>query len=264
MDLVVVRGGGDIASGVIHRLFMSGFKVVVLETEKPTAIRRAVSFCEAIYRDEIVIEGVKGVYAKAPESIEAILNAGSIPIFIDEKGEIIKTLRPIAVVDAIIAKRNLGTIREMAPITIGIGPGFHGGIDVDAIIESQRGHNLGKVMYEGEAAENTGLPGIINGFSEERVLRAPCDGIANPLIKIGDYVKEKDVVCVVKDMEVFAGVTGVLRGMIKDGFAVYKGMKIGDIDPRGIREYAFTISDKARAIGGGVLEALMHLYIDIK
>lgn len=258
MSLVVVRGGGDIASGVIHRLFMCGYKVVVLEVEKPTAIRRTVSFCEAIYRKNIVIEGVNGVFVEDLNGVNKALNLSCIPVIIDAEGEIINDLKPLAVVDAIIAKKNLGTNRKMALITIGIGPGFHAGKDVDIVIESQRGHSLGKVLYNGTAAENTNLPGTINGYNEERVLRSPCDGIVQPFFSIGDYITKEDVICMVGGEEVVARISGILRGMIKEAMQVYKGMKIGDIDPRGVREYAFSISDKARAIGGGVLEGLLH------
>ena len=259
MNLVVVRGGGDVASGIIHRLFKSGYNVVVLETEKPTTIRRKVSFSEAIYSNEIIIEGVKGIFAKDLEHIIKILGEGSIPIYIDEQGKIIKELKPLVVIDAIIAKVNLGTNKKMAPITIGIGPGFRAGNDVDLVIESKRGHNLGKVIYKGEGAKNTGIPGEIGGYREERVLRAPSRGIVKNFYSIGDVVKSGDIICQVGNIKVIAQIDGVLRGMIKEGLFVDTGFKIGDIDPRGIIDYAFTISDKARAVGGGVLEAIGYL-----
>lgn len=259
MNLVIVRGGGDVASGIIHRLYMVGFKVVVLEIEKPLTIRRTVAFSEAVYEKEVNIEGVKGVLAKDINDIWNILDEGSVPVYIDEKGKILEVLKPMVVVDAILAKINLGTHRDMAPITIGVGPGFEAGVDVDLVVESKRGHNLGKVIYKGKAAKNTGIPGETLGFREERVICAPGEGVVKPLYHIGDKVKKGDVVCKIGDKEVIAQIDGILRGMIKEGLHVHKGLKIGDIDPRGIREYAFTISDKARAIGGGVLEGILYL-----
>lgn len=259
MDLVVVRGGGDIASGIIHRLYMAGFKVVVLEIEKPLTIRRTVAFSEAVYEKEVNIEGVKGVLAKDINDIWNILDEGSVPVYIDEKGKILEVLKSMVVVDAILAKINLGTHRDMAPITIGVGPGFEAGVDVDLVVESKRGHNLGKVIYKGRAAKNTGTPGETLGFREERVIRAPGEGIVKPLYHIGDKVKKGDIVCKVGEKEVIAQIDGVIRGMLKEGLYAYKGLKIGDIDPRGVIEYAFTISDKARAVGGGVLEGILYL-----
>lgn len=259
MDMVVVRGGGDLASGIIHRLYKSGFKVVVLEIEKPLSIRRAVSFSESIYSREVEIEGVKGIFAESIEDIWEILKEGNIPIYIDPNGDIINILKPLAVVDAIMAKVNLGTNREMAAITIGVGPGFDAGVDVDLVVESKRGHSLGKVIYRGYAAPNTGIPSTTLGYREERVLRAPKDGIFKSNYKIGDRVNKGDIVCYVGDVEVLAEIDGILRGILKDGLYVTSGLKIGDIDPRGQVENAFTISDKARAIGGGVLEGILYL-----
>ncbi len=264
MELIAIRGGGDLASGVAHKLFMSGFKVVILEIEKPSSIRRTVCFSEAIYRGEIIIEGVKGVLAVDKEEINKILEQGQIPVYIDDKADIIKELKPLAVVDAILAKKNLGTKRKMAPITIGVGPGFEAGIDVDMVIESNRGHYLGKIIYEGKAEENTGIPGNIIGYTEERVLRSPCEGRIKNFYNIGDRVRKGDVICQVGEENVLAQIDGVLRGMIKEGFLVYKGLKIGDVDPRAIVDHAFTISDKARTIAGGVLEAVLYKKASLK
>jgi xanthine dehydrogenase accessory factor len=259
MDLVVIRGGGDIGSGIAHRLFMSGYKVIVLEIEKPSSIRREVSFSEAIYRNEIIVEGIKGVFVKDYKSIKEEIEGGNIPVYIDEKGSIIEKLKPLAVVDGIIAKKNLGTSKQLAPITIGVGPGFEGGIDVDLVVESKRGHYLGKVILKGRAAENTGMPGEVMGYTEERIVRAPKSGIVKSFYKIGDKVEIGDTICQVDKERVMAQTSGILRGMIKDGLFVKEGLKIGDVDPRGIKDYAFTISDKARAIGGGVLEGIQYL-----
>jgi len=259
MEIVIVRGGGDIASGIIHRLHRAGFKVVVLEIENPLTIRRKVSFSEAIYAEETEVEGVKGVLAKNLDDIKDILKKGFIPVYIDPKGDIIKELKPLAVVDAILAKRNLGTTKGMAPITIGVGPGFEAGVDVDLVVETQRGHNLGRVINRGKPAENTGIPGEVMGYREERVLRATGDGIVKSFYKIGDKVKIGDIICQVGESQVAAEIDGVLRGIIKEGLYVHRGLKIGDIDPRNIVEYAFTISDKARAVGGGILEGILYL-----
>lgn len=258
MDLVVVRGGGDLASGIVHRLYKSGFKIVVLEIEKPMCIRRTVSFSEAIYSGEVEVEGIKGKLARSIDEIWDIIEGGSVPVYIDPNGESIDILGPLAVVDAIIAKVNLGTNRGMAPITIGVGPGFEAGVDVDLVIESKRGHNLGKVIYRGSASPNTGIPGTTLGYREERVLRAPTNGILKSNYSIGDKVNKGDIICYVGGMEVVAEIGGILRGILKEGLYATNGLKIGDIDPRGEIENTFTISDKARAIGGGVLEAILY------
>ncbi len=258
-NLVIIRGGGDVASGIIHRLFISGFKVLVLEIEKPLCIRRTVSFAEAVYSKEVNIEGVKGILVYNKEDIILALENNLVPIYIDEKGEIIRELRPLAVVDSIIAKKNLGTNINMAPITIGVGPGFEAGLDVDLVIESNRGHNLGKVIYKGRAEKNTGVAGTTLGYRNERVLRAPVSGIIKPLRNIGEKVALGEAVVLIGGKEIKAKIHGIVRGMIKEGLYVKKGTKIGDIDPRGNVDNAFTISDKARAIGGGVLEGILHL-----
>lgn len=262
MDTVIIRGGGDLASGIAYKLHKAGYGVIILEIDKPLALRRAVAFCEAVYEGEITVEGLKGILAKDIKDIYRILEKGSIPVYIDGKGEIIEKIKPLAVVDAIIAKKNLGTNRKMVPITIGVGPGFEAGVDVDVVIESNRGPNLGRVFYEGKAEENTGLPVPVMGYSKERILRAPISGIIKPLCKIGDLVKKGDVVCQVGDEKIVAEIDGVVRGMIREGLEVEKGLKIGDIDPRAIRKLAFTISDKARKIGDGVLEALEYLRLE--
>ncbi len=259
MELIIIRGGGDIATGIGHRLFMSGFKVIILDIEKPLAIRRKVSFCEAIYSGEIIIEGVKAILAKNLNEIYSAIDNGYIPVFIDGKGEIIKTIGPMTVVDSILAKKNLGTTRNMAPITIGVGPGFEAGVDVDLVVETKRGHFLGKVIHKGKAENNTGIPGDILGYKEERIIRAEASGILKSYYNIGDKVEAGDIICEAGGRKITAKISGILRGIIKEGLYVEEGLKIGDIDPRGIEEYAYTISDKARAVGGGVLEGIMYL-----
>lgn len=259
MEVVVIRGGGDLATGIGHKLFNSGFKVVVLDMQEPTSIRRKVSFSEAIYAGEIVVEGVKAILAKNIDEIYGIMDNGCIPVYVDEKGEIISTIKPLAVVDSIIAKINLGTTKDLAPITIGVGPGFESDIDVDLVVESNRGHFLGRVIHKGKAEDDTGIPGDIMGLKEERIIRSSADGIIRNFYNIGDRLEVGDLICEVEGKAVEAKISGILRGMIKEGIYVKKDMKIGDIDPRGIKEYAYTISDKGRAIAGGVLEAIMYL-----
>lgn len=259
MEKVVIRGGGDIASGIAHRLFKAGFKVVILEIEKPTNIRREVSFAEAIYRGEIEIEGVRAIKTSSLDEINLAMEKGIIAVYIDEKADIISKIKPQVVVDSILAKKNLGTNKNMADISIGVGPGFNAGLDLDLVVETKRGHYLGRVIEEGEAIRNTGIPGNIIGFREERIIRASGDGIVDNFYKIGDQVKKGDIICKISGLEVRANIDGVIRGLIKEGLYVKESMKIGDIDPRGIREYAYTISDKARAVAGGVLEGIMMM-----
>ena len=262
MDMIILRGGGDIATGIAHRLYQSGFHVVISEIEKPTAIRRRVSFCEAIYSGEIEVEGVKAVLSSKGEVLEN-LKLGLLPVVIDENCSLAYDLKPLAVIDSILAKKNLGTKKDMAPITVGVGPGFSAGGDVDLVVETNRGHHLGKVIDKGKAMDNTGIPGTIQGYTAERVVRAAAEGQVKNIKKIGDIVKADDILCTTGGVEVRANIDGVIRGLIKDGLEVEKGMKIGDIDPRAIVEYTYTISDKARAVGGGVLEAIMRLRSDI-
>ncbi len=259
-DKVIVRGGGDVASGTIQKLYRSGFKVLVLETEKPTAIRRNVAFSEAVYEGETVVEGIKAVLANTPGEIETAFKNGVVPVAVDKEGRLIDILKPCTVVDGILAKRNLGTNRNMAPLTIALGPGFYAGRDVDIVIETMRGHNLGRLIFEGYAMENTGMPGAIGGYTNERVIYSPGDGIIKNINKIGDIVNKDDTIAHIGSLEVKAQITGLLRGIIRDETLVSRGLKIADIDPRvkEINNYN-SISDKARCIGGGVLEAILMM-----
>lgn len=259
-NLVVVRGGGDIATGTIQKLYRAGFKVVILEIENPSAIRREVSFCEAVYDGEMTIEGITAKLCHSVEEIKSYWQDNKIPLIIDSKAESIKELRPFAVVDGILAKRNCGTTKDMAPITIGLGPGFTAGEDVDIVIETMRGHNLGKLIFEGKPMANTGIPGIIKGVGKERVIYSPCAGIVKNISKIGDMVEKNQVIATVDGVEVLATISGVLRGLIRDGYEVPERFKMADVDPREEEQAnCFTISDKARAIGGAVLEAILYL-----
>lgn len=254
---VVVRGGGDLASGVIYRLARAGFPVLVLERAQPLAIRRAVSFASAVYDGQITIEGLNAHRITGVAAAAAQWADGTIPVLVDGDGASLRTLRPAVVVDARMAKRNLGTARDDAPLVVALGPGFTAGEDCHAVIETQRGHFLGHVIWHGAAAPNTGQPGEVRGRVGERVLRAPADGVVTPRTAIGDLVTPGDVVATVNDVPVQAPFAGVLRGLIHSAVSVTAGFKIGDVDPRGVREHCFTISDKSLAVGGGVLEALL-------
>lgn len=263
-NCIIVRGGGDLATGTIYKLHQCGFPVLVLETCNPSAIRRNVAFSEAVYQGTQTVEGITCTLAASVKEAEALLKAGKLTMLVDPAGACIDHFRPLAVVDAILAKENLGTRRDIAPITVALGPGFTAGLDVDAVVETKRGHNLGRVFYSGSAAPNTGIPGIIGGFGKERVIHSPAAGILRTVSKITDTVEKGQTIAVVEtvqgDVPVHATLTGLLRGLIRDGYPVSEGFKIADIDPR-TNEYnnCFTISDKARCIAGGVLEAVLHL-----
>lgn len=260
VNYVVVRGGGDIASGTIQKLHRGGFKVLVLEVEKPTTIRRNVALSEAVYDGQTVVEDIKAVLVKGKNEIIQAWEDNVVPVTIDEGGKLIDIIKPDVVVDAILAKKNLGTNKEMAPITIALGPGFNAGIDVDVVIETMRGHNLGRLIFEGHALKNTGTPGVIGGYSKERVIYSPCDGKIKNVRKIGEYVKAGEVVAIVGKQEIRSEITGILRGIIRDESIIFNGLKIADVDPRLTELENFnTISDKARNIGGGVLEAILFL-----
>lgn len=304
--LVVVRGGGDLATGTIHRLFRCGFPVVVLESRKPSAIRRYVAFSEAVYEETMTVEGITCRYAgdvdgsvyrcrrtdscinsctdrademsaeasgnvsglqAAENRMKEIMAEGEIPLFTDPEGALIEYLKPWAVVDAIIAKKNLGTTMDMAPVTVALGPGFTAGTDVKIVVETKRGHDLGRLVYEGEAVPNSGIPGMIGGYGKERVNHAEAAGVIYGVRRISDLVEAGETIAVIETVdeqgetgrvEVKAKIKGVLRGLIRDGYKVTKGFKIADVDPReSEKKNCFTISDKARCIAGGVVEALM-------
>lgn len=257
--LVVIKGGGDLATGVTHRLHRAGMQVVVTELAQPTVIRRAVAVASAVYGGQVEVEGLVGRLVGSDQEIRAALTESQVPVIIDPQGEVITRLRPTVVVDAIMAKRNTGTRITDAPIVIGLGPGFTAGVDVHAVIETNRGHHLGRVILSGSAELHTGVPSPTAGYTVERVLRAPCEGTFTAKWRIGDPVEAGEVVAFVAGEPVAAKILGVVRGLLADGLFVKAGMKVGDVDPRGVREDCFTISDKARAIGGGVLEAVLYL-----
>ncbi len=268
--LVMVRGGGDLATGTIHCLASCGFKVIVLEVAHPTAIRRGAAFCEAMQEASATVERLTARKVSSPVEITRCWQRGEIPMLADEDGAWIARLHPHVVVDAIVAKKNNGTHRDMAPLVIGLGPGFTAGDDVHVVIETMRGHRLGRIITEGQAQPNTGVPGVIAGYSSERVIHAPASGVMKNICKISDIVKKGQVIAYIMKNENFAHdpigdgtpvvatLDGVLRGLLRDGLTVPRGFKIADIDPRiSEQENCFTISDKARTIAGGVLQAIL-------
>lgn len=258
--IIIVRGGGDIASGTINRLYNMGFKVLVLEIPNPNFIRRKVCYGEAVYEGEFTLENAVSKFAHNLEEIYSIWEEGKIPVYIDPDMKILQEIHPDALVDGILAKKNLGMSKDLAPITIALGPGFEAGKDADAVIETNRGHNLGRIIYEGRASENTGIPGIINGYGRERVIYAPASGILKIVHDIGSVVKKDEIIAYIDNKPVYASLTGLIRGMIREGSFVKEGLKISDIDPREDQlKNCWTISDKARTISGGTAEALFFL-----
>ena len=257
-NLIVVRGGGDLATGVIHMLWTAGLKVLVLEIEHPAAIRRQVSLCECIYQQEATVEGLSAVLIQDISEMEAVWAAKKVPVLVDPEGKCLEILKPAVVVDAIIAKVNMGTHRGMAPFTVALGPGFTAGVDVDVVVETSRGHKLGRAIKEGTAKPNTGIPGIIGGYGKERVMHSPAEGILRNVHAIGDIVEAGTEIAYIETEEgkvpVLATITGIIRGLIRDQYPVVKGFKIADIDPRKEElENCWLISDKARCIAGTVL-----------
>lgn len=258
-NLIVVKGGGDLATGIGHRLWQAGFPIVITETAEPMVIRRMASFAEAVYRGLLDIEGVRARLATNLLQAQEYLEMDQLPVIVDPQADIVQKMRPLAVVDAIMAKQNMGTRIDDAPIVIGVGPGFQAGLDVHAVIETKRGHNLGKVIWQGKAEPNSGVPGDILGYTWERVIYSPCSGDFRAVCTIGELVASEQVIGYVGGQEVKAAIPGVLRGILQDGLTINKGTKLADIDPSGVKNNCFTISDKARAVGGGVLEAVMNL-----
>lgn len=257
--LILIKGAGDIATGIAVRLKNAGIQVVMTEIAIPTTVRRSVAFSRAVYEGSAVVENITAKLVLDFAQIPAILQRDEIPVLIDPCCEVLKSIHFDAVVDSILAKKNLSTDPTQAPVVIGVGPGFSVPQDCHCVIETQRGHDLGRCIYQGCAAKNTGIPGEIGGYTVERLLRAPCDGIFHPILAIGDAVKSGQIVAMVDDQPVTAQIDGIVRGLLQDNVPVKAGMKSGDIDPRGCYEHCFTVSDKARAVGGGVLEAILHL-----
>lgn len=257
--LILIKGAGDIATGIAVRLKNAGMQVVMTEIAIPTTVRRSVAFSRAVYEGSAVVENITAKLVLDFAQIPAVLQRDEIPVLIDPRCEVLKSIHFDAVIDSILAKKNLSTDPTQAPVVIGVGPGFSVPQDCHCVIETQRGHDLGRCIYQGCAAKNTGIPGEIGGYTVERLLRAPCDGIFHPILAIGDAVKAGQTVALVDDQPVTAQIDGIVRGLLQDNVPVKAGMKSGDIDPRGCYEHCFTVSDKARAVGGGVLEAILHL-----
>ncbi len=256
--VILMRGGGDLATGVALRLKRAGFPLAVLELPRPLVVRRAVALASAVHQGSIEVEGVRGVLASSVEAARALLwDDHTVPVLVDPTGETLSAFAPTVLVDARMAKRNIDTRMDQAPLVVALGPGFEAGRDCHAVVETNRGHWLGRVYWQGSAEPDTGTPGVVAGHGAERVLRAPVAGTVRALAEIGQQVDAGQVVAEVEGVPVRAPFPGVVRGLIADGTQVPAGLKIGDIDPRGKREHCFTVSDKALAVGGGVLEAVL-------
>jgi len=255
--MVLIRGAGDLASGVAARLHRSHYAVVLTEVAQPLMVRRAVCFGEAVYDEEAWIEGIGARRTASVEEARAVLNDGEIPVLVDPDAQCRAGLAPAAIVDAIMAKRNTGTTIGDAPLVVALGPGFTAGSDCHCVIETLRGHWLGRPIWEGSAAPDTGEPGEIAGQGIARLLRSPADGVFEAQVKIGDRVEAGQVLALIAGVPLRAQIGGVVRGMLRSGLTVWRGVKVGDVDPRAERAHCFTLSDKSLAIGGGVLEALL-------
>jgi xanthine dehydrogenase accessory factor len=252
--LVVLRGGGDLATGVAQRLHRAGFPIVVLELGHPLAVRRPVSLATAVIEGKAEVEDLQGVLVDSVDEAMSISTEGTIPVMVSPS---IPSLARSVVVDARLAKRNLDTSIDQAALVVALGPGFVAGVDCHAVVETMRGHHLGRVIWEGGAAPDTGVPGVVGGASENRVLRADTEGEVRWDVKIGDLVTEGQRLGRIGDREVIANTDGVVRGLIAASTLVSAGLKLGDIDPRGDRAACFEISDKSLSVGGGVLEAVL-------
>lgn len=257
---VLIKGAGEMATGVAHRLHRANFKVALTEAPNPLAVRRAVSFCEAVYDGRKVVEDVAAVLVEEPEDIPEVWQRREMPLLVDPETKALAYLNPEVFLEATISKRNTGIAKSDAPLVIALGPGFKAGVDAHVVIETNRGHNLGRLIRQGMAESNTGVPGVIAGYSVERVLRAPADGVFETDCALGDRVEKGEIVAMVGSQAVAAQVGGILRGLIRPGSRVWQGLKVGDVDPRGETAFVHTISEKARALGGSVLEAIMSVY----
>jgi len=259
--VIIMKGAGEMASGIACRLHRSGFsRLLMLETSFPLAVRREVSFCEAVHDGQMAVEGIEAVRIKDGAGLAHAWETGRIAVMVDPKGDTVGRMQPDILIDATIAKRNLGTAITDAPLVIALGPGFTAGTDCHVVVETNRGHNLGRLITAGQAEANTGIPGNIGGFTKERVLRAKANGPFTTDRKIGDQITKGDVIGQVGTEAVTAPIDGILRGLIRPGSQVTTGLKIGDIDPRGDAGYCHTVSEKARALGGSVLEAILAVY----
>ena len=286
---IIIKGAGDLASGIALRLKHAGFSIVMTELAQPLAVRRAVCFSQAVYEGSARVEDISAVLVQNEQQMAQAFERNEVAVFIDPDASILRTLRdsaspPLVLIDAIMAKQNTGTAIDDAPVVIGIGPGFTAGIDCHAVIETIRGHTLGRAIYTGSAAPNTGFPGEVGAYTTERLLRCGANGIFTGLCDISSTVKKGDVVALIRctpehsaaaanpehstaavrpgqrsaDVPIQAGIDGIVRGLLPSGIHVTQGMKAGDIDPRCDKSNCFTVSDKALSVGGGGLEALLR------
>jgi xanthine dehydrogenase accessory factor len=254
--IILIRGGGDLASGVALRLFHAGLNIVITELPQPLAVRRAVSFSEAIYEGQTTVEDVTGRAVVDPADMLKILNIlgkRQIPVVVDPDCSVAQTLHPLAIIDGRMRKQPPEPLTHHAALYLGLGPGFTAPTNCHAVIETRRGHSLGRVIWNGAARDDTSQP----EGDPRRVLRAPTDGILQSKARVGDHFELGQAIAAINDDVIAAPFAGILRGIIHPGLAVRSGMKIGDLDPRDQRDYCFTVSDKALAVGGGVLEALL-------
>jgi xanthine dehydrogenase accessory factor len=269
--MVVIKGAGDLASGIALRLYHAGFTIAMTDIAAPTAVRRRVCFSQAVYEGAARVEDITAVLVRDDAEMLRAFTAKQIAVFVDLHASIVGRRKPGILVDAVMAKRNTGTALVDAPVVIGVGPGFTAGIDCHGVVETKRGHTLGRLLTHGSALPNTGVPGEIGGYTAERLLRAGADGIFETRVEIGDSVQEGDIIAAVHprsngqaenqvDVLIRAEIAGIVRGLLPSGISVNMGMKAGDIDPRCEREHCFTVSDKALAIAGGVLEGILFFY----
>lgn len=253
---ILIKGAGDLATGIASRLYGAGHRILMTEIAHPLTVRRTVALSRAVYEGQAIVEEMEAVSAETKEEAEMVMEEGKIPVMVDPKADCRKWYEPDVIVDAIIAKKNTGTQITDAPFVIGTGPGFTAGVDCHCVIETKRGHTLGSVIWEGSAIPDTGVPGNVGGYTTERLIRSSADGMIEPKVEIGDIVEKGQIVAITGKEPVFAQMSGIVRGMLQPGVYVKKHLKIGDIDARAERFHCETISDKARAIGGGVLEAV--------
>jgi len=265
MSLVVlIRGGGDLASGVALRLHRGGLRIAMTELPEPLVVRRLVSFAEAVYQGQVIVEGVTARLVDDLAGAMAILERGQIPVLVDPQADSLRSLRtvlpvgtPVVLVDARMTKRPSEVQMGLAELVIGLGPGFAAGENCHAVVETQRGHCLGRVIWQGEPLSDTGIPERVANHGAERVLRAPADGVLRAYASIGDHLQAGQVVAEVAGQSVSAPFQGVLRGLVHPGAHVWRDLKIGDVDPRDDPRYCRLVSDKSLAVGGGVLEAIL-------
>jgi len=255
--VVLIKGAGDLASGVAYRLHRCGFPVVMTEIARPLAVRRGVAFAQAVYAGEMTLQGLTARRVDDVAAARAAPDEGIIPVLVDPQAACRAALRPAVLVDGIMAKANTGTRLEDAPLVVALGPGFAAGVDCHVVVETNRGHDLGRVLWTGSAMADTGVPGQVGGQTARRVLRSPCAGRLHPRHVIGDRVEAGEIIATVNGEQVRAPFAGVLRGLIHESVPLTPGMKMGDVDPRAISQHCFSISDKSLAIAGGVLEAIL-------